>query len=255
MAGRVATLKVVRALIVTCAVLAAMSSGAQANLVLSGATPATSFVDLGSQGFGNAPRLLTLQTNGIESGFMTPVDITNGDAIGNNGGKKASTPTLSTLQWNSGAAVGIGFNSDQSGGTGITMQDLVLTIYNGTTAVGSFSLAASLKPLTFSSTDLAMQQGNGNAVFDFKLDATEQAQFNAILAMPGSSGFFAGLGSTLGCTSPVSPGCLVSNDGPDSFVGFVQPGVVVPEPGTLLLAGTALLGVAAFARKKLHLLR
>jgi len=100
----------------------------------------------------------------------------------------------------------------------------LLTIYNGTTAVGSFSLAASLKPLTFSAADLALQQGNGNAVFNFQLDATEQGQFNAIVALAGSSGFFAGLGSSLGCAAGAPAGCLVSNDGPDSFIGFVESG-------------------------------
>ncbi len=127
----------------------------------------------------------------------------------------------------------------------------MLTIFNGTTPVGSFSLAA---PVTFTAADLALQQGNGNAVFNFGLTAAEQAQFNAILAQPGSSGFFAGLSSSLGCGANPPPGCLVSNDGPDSFLGFAQSaGTPVAEPGTLLLLGTGLVGVAAaFARKKLH---
>ena len=125
---------------------------ANANLVLVGgnppvpvATPAASFTDIGAQGFGAAPRLLTLQTNTFESGSVTPVDVVNGDAVP--GANKSTTPTLSTLGWNFGSQVGIGFNSDQSGGTGITLDTLVLTIFNGTTSVGSFSLAA---PITFS---------------------------------------------------------------------------------------------------------
>jgi hypothetical protein len=227
--------------------MAAMSSVARADIVLVGATPALSFVDLGSQGFGNAPRMLTLQTNTVETGSVTPINVVNGDAVP--GANKSTTPTLSALGWNSGANVGIGFNSDQSGNTGITMQSLVLTIYNGTTAVGSFSLAPSLTPLTFTAADLALQQGNGNSVFDFGLTLSQQAKFNAILAMSGSSGFFAGLSSQLGCPAGAPAGCLVSNDGPDSFIGFAQTSVV-PLPGALPLFVSGLVGLGVLGRRK-----
>ena len=219
---------------------------AQASLILIDAngnpvnTVAGSFVDLGAQGFGAAPRMLTLQTNDVETGFVTPVDVAHGDAVP--GANKSTTPTLATLDWGAGNQVGIGFNSDQTGQTGITMQSLVLTIFDGTTAVGSFSLAASLTPLTFTAADLALQQGNGNAVFNFGLDAAEQVQFNAILAQPGSSGFFAGLSSQLGCPDNAPADCLPSNDGPDSFIGFRQPGTI-PEPAALALLGAGLLGL------------
>src|SRR5439155_20295475 len=190
-------MKAMRIVVATCAVLAATSSVAWANLVLVSpinqpvATVAASFTDLGAQGFGAAPRMLTLQTNGVETGNVTPVDVVHGDAVP--GANKSTTPTLATLGWDAGNRVGIGFNSDQTGGTEITMQSLVLTIFNGTTPVGSFSVAPSLTPLTFTAADFALLLGNGNAVFNFGLNAAEQAQFNTILAQPGSSGFFAGL--------------------------------------------------------------
>ena len=190
--------------------IAAMPSVARANLVLINGTPTASFVDLGAQGFGAAPRMLTLQDNTFEFGSVTPIDVVHDGAV--SGANKSTTPTLGTLGWTSGAQVGIGFNSDQSGGTGITLDTLVLTIFNGTTAVGSFSLATAI---TFTAAELALQQGNGNAVFDFILTPAEQAQFNTIRAMAGSSGFFAGLSSSLGCGTSPPAGCLVSNDGPD----------------------------------------
>ena len=243
-------IKALAVVVATCAVLAATSNVAWANLVLVSpsnvpvATVAASFTDLGAQGFGAAPRLLTLQTNTVETGNVTPIDVANGDAVP--GANKSTTPTLATLGWDAGNRVGIGFNSDQTGNSGITMQTLVLTIFNGTTVVGTFSLLPSLAPLTFTAADLAMQQGNGNAVFNFGLNAAEQTQFNAILAMAGSSGFRAGLSSQLGCPAGAPAGCLVSNDGPDSFLGFRQN---VPEPASISLLVFGLL--ATYARKRM----
>jgi hypothetical protein len=240
-------MKTMRVVIATCAVLAATSSVAKADIILLGATPAAAFVDLGAQGFGNDPRLLTLQTKDFESGGVTPVNQVNGDAI--LGANKSTTPTLTALGWNSGAAVGIGFNADQSGGTGITLDTLTLTIYNGTTAVSPvFSLKT---PINFSATDLALQHGNGTAVFNFGLNATEQAQFTTILLMSGSSLFTAGLASSLGCNGTPSPTCQVSNGGPDSYIGFAQvPSVPVPDGGmTLMLLGSAFVGLETLRRR------
>jgi hypothetical protein len=240
-------MKGMRVVVATCAVLAATASVAQADLVLINGTPALSFVDIGAQGFGAAPRLLTLQTSGIETGFETPIDVEHGDAI--NGANKSTTPTIGVLGWTSGAKVGIGFNSDQIGGAGITLNTLTLTIFglNTTTVLGTFSLAS---PITFTAADLALQQGNGQAVFNFGLTATQQAQFNAIVAMAGSSGFYAGLGASLGCAAGAPAGCLPSNDGPDSFVGFAQSAGTVPDGGSALtLLGSALFAVGMLRRK------
>jgi len=205
---------------------------------------AASFTDLGAQGFGTAPRMLTLQTNTVETGNVTPIDVVHGDAVP--GANKSTTPTLATLGWNAGNRVGIDFNSDQTGQSGITMQSLVLTIFNGTAVVGTFSLLPALAPLTFTAADLALQQGNGNAVFNFGLNAAEQAQFNTILAMVGSSGFTAGLSAQLGCPPGAPAGCLESNDGPDSFLGFRQN---VPEPASISLLAVGLL--ATYVRKRM----
>src|SRR5262249_42961950 len=99
-----------------------------------------------------------------------------------------------------------------------------------------------------------LQQGNGNAVFNFHLTAAEQTAFNTLIAPfgAGASGLFAGLSSQLGCPAGAPAGCLVSNDGPDTFIGFKESIVPVPEPGTLLLLGTGLVGAVTFARKRLH---
>src|SRR5262245_62154374 len=84
------TMKAVRAVVAACAILAAASSVAQADLILiqpngtAASTVAQSFTDIGAQGFGNAPRMLTMQVNvntAVETGNETPVDVEHGDAI------------------------------------------------------------------------------------------------------------------------------------------------------------------------------
>jgi hypothetical protein len=103
-------------------------------------------------------------------------------------------------------------------------------------------------PINFSAADLALQQGNGNAAFDFHLTAAEQATFNTIVAMPGSGSFFAGLASSLGCQAGAPVTCIPSNDGPDSFIGFAQSAVVL---GPIVGAGLpGLLGLLALARRR-----
>jgi hypothetical protein len=217
---------------------------AKADIVLFGLSDVLSFRDVGASGFGNVQRALTLQTNDIEFGARgfgnTQIDL----AI--NGADKGNTPTIGALGWTSGLNVGIGFNTDQAGQKdGITMQALGLVVWDLTgTPVFTANLAQEF--INFSPLALALQSGNGNAVFDFELDAAERAEFNTMLAThPGNALFTVGLSAILGCgTTPSgtfnTPGCMVSDDGPDSFVLFNQ-SVVVPGP----IAGAGIPGIIA----------
>lgn len=240
------------------ALLAALTLPARASIidVTTGACPSGSsgtdatacgeFVDLGSQGFGHDPRLLTLQTNGFESGAGTPSGVT-GDAV--SGADKTNTPPVAVLGWQNGSNVLVGFNSNQSGNTGITLDAMTLTLYNGTTAVGSFSWSQGTE--TYSAGDLATQQGNGNALFEFKLDATEAAQWTALVQTFGES-LTVGMAASLGCQTPSGGGpCvgLVSNDGADSFIAIVNAATATPLPGSLVLMFTGLLGLIGLGRK------
>src|SRR4051812_7945986 len=124
-------------LLVTTALLALSALPAKADLVLSNLI----FRDLGGTGFGVAPRLLTVQNNVFETGgtvagpggttIITGPDATN----------QSNVFSVGSLGWTSGAAVGIGLDTNEIGATaGLTFDTLVLTLYNSAgVALGSFS--------------------------------------------------------------------------------------------------------------------
>lgn len=220
-----------------------------------------SFVDLGAQGFGNNPRVLTVQTNTSEQGEVAPdgaggvayptTQFNPNQAI-QNGNNKGNAPSVASLNWQSGANVGIGFNADQQGNTGITLQSLSLKLYNGTTVIGVFSIP---NPITFLANELAKEPGNGNAIWGFVLDATQQAQWNALIASNPLAALAIGLSSSLGCSGTPSTTCVVSNDGPDSFYAIAGSGGVpfnspVPLPGAVWLFSAGLGGLFMLTRRK-----
>lgn len=206
------------------------------------------FLDLGAEGFGAAPRLLTLQTSPLEVGSTVAAaggaTTLTGDAVP--GADKSFVYNVGALQWTTGANVGIGLNTDQTGASqGLAVNAIDLTLYTSAgTAIQTFSLGT---PFTLTAAQLAEQQGNGNAVFNFALDAAQQAQFNADLAANGgASNVFEGLGSSLGCSS--GDIACEANDGPDSFLAFNQS--AVPEVSTWLMMILGFAGVGLVAHRR-----
>jgi len=221
---------------------------AKADLVLSDLV----FRDLGGTGFGAAPRLLTLHDNVFESGATVAgaggTTILTGGAI--SGADKSLVYNVGALGWTSGANVGIGLNTSEIGATtGLTFNTLVLTLYNSAgVSLGSFSGDG---PVFISQALLAEQAGNGNSVFDIRLDATEQAEYNTILANNGgAANIFEGLSASFGCVTP-AVGCGPSSDGQESFLAF-NAGIAppVPEASTwvMLLLGFVSVGLLGMRR-------
>jgi len=246
----------------------AFTSPAQAEFVLADNV----FADLGATGFGNAPRLLSLQNNPFENGAVVSVggtqtflnNITIGPAPGftvtgtpctTNGTcttgllvNQSNLVNVSTL-WPTGGSVGVGLDTNQIGSTGaLFFNELVLNIYSSTGALlGTFG---GNDAVLISEAQLALQQGNGNSVFNLGLTVGEQAEFDAMRAAnPGA--IFAGLAAAFGC-SPAP--CVVgaSNDGAESFLAFQQvpaPIIGAGIPGILVGCFT-LLGLGRYRRKR-----
>ncbi|MBY0270096.1 MAG: PEP-CTERM sorting domain-containing protein [Burkholderiales bacterium] len=230
--------------------LLGVSTGANANLVQNGE------LFIGAQGFGNAPRLLTIQGNGTESGAigivggnlvaLTPgianASVFGGNGVTNPGGdtvsplsdnQKFGIPTLGELNWTSGANVNLLFNATEPGGDGLTVTDVTLKFYNGNTVIaaidGSFSL-------------LSTQTGNGSAGFLINVDAAQQTFLNTtVFSQAGASAFRIALESTITGVA----------GGPESF-SAVSAVTAVPEPETyaMMLAGLGLMGMVGVRRKK-----
>ncbi|MEO7792531.1 MAG: PEP-CTERM sorting domain-containing protein [Vicinamibacterales bacterium] len=234
-------------------------------MLLAGAVPASagliydSSVLLSAQGFGTAPRDLTVQRTGNttspESGCVSP---TGGFTVGssacmgrdaafmpngviNIGGdepspttdnQKYGAPFASDRNITTASNIGILFNATEPGGDEISVSDLTLKFYLGNTLVGSID-----GQQTFTSSN----PGNGVAGFVFRVDQAQTAYVNSLLAL-GNIQF--ALESTL----------INSSGGPESFRivnlggggSSGGGGATVPEPVSLVLFG---MGALAFARR------
>lgn len=261
-----------RYLLSATAMILALATPANADLVLSDLI----FRDLGGTGFGVAPRLLTTQgtmNSTFEAGatiagaggttqFVTGTGITfdattRGFSFGSlctSNGTCAGTEVnqsnvfnVATLGWNTGAQVGIGLDTNEVGATdGLNFNALVLTLYNSSgTVLGHFSGNG---PVFISQALLDAQQGNGNSVFDIRLDAAQQLQYDAILAAAGgAANVYEGLAASFGC---IGTGCTGGiTDGAESFLAFqAVPGPVAGAgiPGILV----AMMGLWGLAKRR-----
>jgi hypothetical protein len=176
------------------------------------------FVDIGALGFGNAPRLLTLQDSPGQFGSVTPSatgPVVHDGAI--DGANKANTPTVGSLGWLGGSGVAIGYNLNQNSGGGPLLSQLNLSIYDTAFAlIHTFTLAS---PTTYTDADFHLQPGNGNGIFGFVLDNPERLLYTSLVingTINGSS--LVGLGAVMGCDDKQA--ICASNDGADTFLAL-----------------------------------
>jgi hypothetical protein len=232
--------------------LTAIAGAADASLVQNGT------VDLTGQGFGNAPRLLTIQAHGSadsESGAigirngalvdlapgLTDASVFAGNGVTNAGGdtvnpigdnQKFGIPTLGELNWTTASNIGLLFNATEPGGNGLDVTDVTLKFYNGDTIVaaidGNFSLANT-------------EPGNGKAGFLVSVDQAQQAFLDgAVFSQQGFASYRIALESTI----------TGVGGGPESFSALsLSPAVPEPQTYAMMLAGLGLLGFGRVRRR------
>ena len=214
------------------------------------------------QGFGSAPRDLTLQATGqtsFESGAVgynsgginfgdpiTDAQVFQGNGVSTTPGtaampnpladdQKYGTPTTGSLGITSASQIGVLFNATEPGGDSVNVQDVTLKFY---TSGGTF-LGAIDGQQNFASSN----PGNGVAGFTFVVDQAQQAQVNSWLGT-GGSGTTLALEATIGNFA----------GGPESFLVYNLGSSVapIPEPQTyaLMLAGLGALGFVARRRRQ-----
>ncbi|HEV7219035.1 MAG TPA: PEP-CTERM sorting domain-containing protein [Terriglobales bacterium] len=231
------------------------AGGLSAVLMLS--TPSTTFanlvevgsVNLKGTGFGNVNTILTVQAlgqgmGGTESGCLG-IDSAGKQMIGssicqgNNPGGDEKPPNKSphnqTYVISDASTLAIVFNTDQPGGRAITLDNLVVVLYNANGKVG-FTSGNFASPISFAST--SFETGIGKSGWEFMLDSTQAAQAQVAI----NAGF-----DILGLSSTISG----ASGGPETF--FVTTGdtpAPAPEPATLLLLGSGLVLTGTVIRRK-----
>lgn len=242
-----------------------LSATASASLVFDAS------IQLSAQGFGNAPRDLTIQrlgnsdsAQGTESGcvgvsgsggIVVGTAGCTGDAkFGPNGviptggdeanppsdNQKFGIPTLSSRGITNASQIGILFNATEPGGDSINVTDITLNFFSSTGQLITSIDGSQNFPNSFA--------GNGVAGFVFVVDAAQQIFLNnTVFNQAGFGNFFLSLNSTLADVGAGNPESFrIVNLGDNGSV----PPQAIPEPGTLALLGLALAGVAVTRRRK-----
>jgi len=207
-------------------------------------------ITLGGQGIGSVATILSIQNTGFESGSIawngtTDVGTGNLAAGGNN-----QTRTLSELGvTTNGSQLRIIFNINETGAEGtdtgfVLLHSLTVTVYGNNGAVlGTFSYDGA--PL-----ELSQSSGIGGSGHAFGLDAAQAAALTALITTHGAGNLRIGVNASVGCLGLDTDPRHCTDDGFETFNGG-SVAAPIPEPTTMLLLGTGLLGLAGAARRRL----
>ncbi|MDT5158704.1 MAG: hypothetical protein QOC61_815 [Acidobacteriota bacterium] len=184
-----------------------------------------------------APHILSLQNHGTETGSVgrstsSTSDVRTGDW---QRGSNTQTLSLSEIGTTNAGNIRIYFdiNEPNSGSnTTVTLSTLVLNAYD-TSGNNIFSASLLGGPETLQ----LLGNGQGHSDYVFALDSAAAARLQA--AINAHPDLVLGLSSSISNTQ----------GGPESFFIGSAP-AAVPEPATMLLFGTGLVGIAARVRRK-----
>ena len=236
-----------------------------------------STIDVTAQGFGNNPRLLTLQERGqgddVQSGCVaagsggsisigsgsciSDGQVFKGNGVTNVGGdevnpqadnQKFGIPSLSELGFQDASDIGLLFNAIEPGGGGkndVNVNDVTLKFFD----TNGNLLAAIDGQQNFPTTET----GNGRAGSVFVVDAEQQAFLNStIFSLPNFGDIRIALESTISAAQagPESFSAVNLRRSGGSTGGGSTGGTPVPAPAGLGLFALAAIGLIGARRKK-----
>lgn len=206
-------------------------------------------VTLTGTGLGTVSTILTIQSRANTTTATGSVIV---DTAGNDqrfgdakpGASQTLTRSIGEVGIAKASDISIIFNADQPAGNGITLDNLVLRIYNPT---GGILFSSGLfTPKSFPTTST----GIGKSGFEYKLDATQAAiAQSAFVGADFSLNRFGLLASASNAPGGPETFFIRSNTNPTPGDDGGPSQGNVPEPATVALFGLGILGVALVRRR------